>query len=69
MSEVLNLLQRRIEEEKKSRQIEFKDMNGEIEGLLKQFQVLSLIESDWAKLCVFNMNVEWVLKLLTQILK
>lgn len=65
MSEVLNLLQRRIEEEKKSRQIEFKDMNGEIEGLLKQFQVLSLIESDWAKLCVFNMNVEWVLKLLT----
>lgn len=41
MSEVLNLLQKRIEEEKESRQLEFKDLNGVIDNLLKQFQVFA----------------------------
>ena len=39
MSEVLNLLQKRIEEEKESRQFEIKDLNGVVDNLLKQFQV------------------------------
>lgn len=39
VSEVLNLLQKRIEEEKESRTFEIKDLNGVIDNLLKQFQV------------------------------
>lgn len=39
VSEVLNLLQKRIEEEKQSRQVDFKDMNGVVENLLKEFKV------------------------------
>lgn len=39
VSEVLNLLQKRIEEEKESRQLEMKDLNGVVENLLKQFKV------------------------------
>jgi hypothetical protein len=39
VSEVLNLLQKRIEEEKECRQLEIKDFHGVIDGLLKQFQV------------------------------
>jgi hypothetical protein len=41
VSEVLNLLQKRIEEEKESRQLEVKDMNGIVDNLVKQFQVFS----------------------------
>lgn len=39
MSEVLNLLQKRIEEERESRKFEIKDLNGVVDNLLKQFQV------------------------------
>lgn len=39
VSEVLNLLQKRIDEERQSRQFELKDLNGVIENLLKQFKV------------------------------
>jgi hypothetical protein len=39
VSEVLNLLQKRIEEEKESRKFEYKDLNGVLDSLLKQFQV------------------------------
>lgn len=39
VSEVLNLLQKRIEEEKECRQLEIKDFHGVIDSLLKQFQV------------------------------
>lgn len=38
-SEVLNLLQKRIEEEKESRTFDIKDLNGIIDNLSKQFQV------------------------------
>jgi hypothetical protein len=40
VSEVLNLLQKRIEEEKECRQLEVKDFHGVIDNLLKQFQVI-----------------------------
>lgn len=42
MSEVLNLLQKRIDEEKESRNFEIKDLNGVIEKLLKQFKVKNI---------------------------
>lgn len=49
MSEVLNLLQKRIGEEKESRQFDMKDLNGTIQNLLKQFQVSveSVPEAKW----------------------
>lgn len=43
MSEVLNLLQKRIEEEKESRVHELKDLSQVIENLVKQFQVRRLL--------------------------
>lgn len=45
VSEVLNLLQKRIEEEKESRTNEFKDIIAIIDKLQKQFQVRRLILS------------------------
>lgn len=39
MSEVLNLLQKRIDEERESRKFELKDLSGVIENLLKEFKV------------------------------
>lgn len=42
VSEVLNLLQKRIEEEKESRSIEIKDLNEAVANLLKQFKVKQL---------------------------
>lgn len=39
VSEVLNLLQKRIEEEKESREFEVRDLSRLVENLQKQFQV------------------------------
>lgn len=41
VSEVLNLLQKRIEEERDSRKFETQDLSRIVEGLQKQFQVIS----------------------------
>lgn len=46
VSEVLNLLQKRIEEEKECRQLEVKDFHGVIDNLLKQFQEIKGFRND-----------------------
>ncbi|KAL7032129.1 hypothetical protein ACKWTF_007230 [Chironomus riparius] len=49
VSEVLNLLQKRIEEEKECRQLEIKDFHGVIDNLLKQFQEIKGFRKDMAR--------------------
>lgn len=49
VSEVLNLLQKRIEEERECRQLEIKDFHGVIDGLLKQFQEIKGFRRDIAR--------------------